>query len=580
MKTRLFTILLTVLSFSLSFGQTATAPASGDGSAGSPYQIATLDNLYWIIQNSGEWSKNFEQTGDIDATSTSGWDGNQGWTPIGNSTVQFTGSYDGKGHTISNLFINRPSTTYQGMFGYSDGSAVIKNLGLTSVNITSGQLSGVLLAKAYNNTTVDNCYATGNLTIASGSLVAGGLVGYLGDDGSATCTLQNSYSEVNVSASAVKYVGGLCGMIKGSGTSITKCYSTGDIAGVDDNSGAFLGNTQTGVTVSECYCTGNINANNASNVAPFIGSVLAATISNCYSSGSVSGTGTNSAGGFIANNTGTVEYCYSTGTNNIEASSGFIKSSTGTLTSNFLDVEASGCTDGTAGNGNGDDTAIEETTANMKTTSTYTSESWDFTSTWEIVGGDGANYPTLKEAPVPVELTSFEAVAKNGSVLLTWETATEVNNYGFDVEASNDGEYFNKIGFVAGHGNSNSPNSYSFVASAALSYRLKQIDTDGGFEYSQEISVSGELAKTEMYQNHPNPFNPATQISFTLAKANNVKISVFNILGEKVAELINSKMAAGIHKVNFNASELTTGVYIYKIDTPNYTKSMKMLLLK
>ncbi len=207
-----------------------------------------------------------------------------------------------------------------------------------------------------------------------------------------------------------------------------------------------------------------------------------------------------------------------------------------------------------------------------------------------IIGAYGHNSNTGKSyiysdplAPLPVELTSFTATVIDGGVMLNWATATEINNYGFEIEASVNGSW-NVVAFVNGHGNSNSSNEYTyFDNSGATSYRLKQIDNNGGFEYSDVITVSGSLAKTELYQNHPNPFNPSTQISFSLANAGNVNISVYNALGQKVAELVNGNMNAGTHNVEFNTSSrlaIASGLYFYKLETANYSKTMKMLLVK
>ncbi len=148
--------------------QTATAPSSGDGSSGDPYQIATLNNLYWITQNSGEWDAYYIQTANIDASSSSSWDSNAGFTPIGNSSTRFTGSYDGDGYTIDSLFINR-STQYIGMFGHigvdANSATTIQNLGLTNVSITGTDNVGALVGyKRVGMLTVSNCYSTGSVT--------------------------------------------------------------------------------------------------------------------------------------------------------------------------------------------------------------------------------------------------------------------------------------------------------------------------------------------------------------------------------------------------------------------------------
>jgi hypothetical protein len=191
------------------------------------------------------------------------------------------------------------------------------------------------------------------------------------------------------------------------------------------------------------------------------------------------------------------------------------------------------------------------------------------------------------ENVLPVELTSFNASIISKSVNLTWQTATEVNNYGFDVERTSvrlsDWE---KIGFVAGSGNSNSPKEYSFADnslnnSGKYSYRLKQVDNDGSYEYSSVVEVDYNPAITfELVQNYPNPFNPSTSISYSIPNAEFVSIKVFNLLGEEVATLFNGYVEAGKHTLSFDASKLSSGMYLYKITAGNFTQVKKMLLAK
>jgi hypothetical protein len=141
------------------------------------------------------------------------------------------------------------------------------------------------------------------------------------------------------------------------------------------------------------------------------------------------------------------------------------------------------------------------------------------------------------------------------------------------------------LGFVEGSGNSNSPKEYSFVdgnvTAGKYSYRLKQLDTDGNYEYSKVIDVEfSSPTKFELSQNYPNPFNPITTISYSLPESGNVKLAVYNLLGEQVAELVNGFKEAGIHKINFNAGNLNSGIYLYMLDTEKGTLMNKMTLLR
>lgn len=187
--------------------------------------------------------------------------------------------------------------------------------------------------------------------------------------------------------------------------------------------------------------------------------------------------------------------------------------------------------------------------------------------------------------PLPVELASFTAkILKNQGVQLNWKTETEVNNYGFEVHRLEKNNNWLKIGFVEGNGNSNTPKEYSFtdkVTGGKYSYRLKQIDNDGKFEFSRLIEVSIEMpTKFELDQNYPNPFNPVTTISFSLPEAVKVSLTVYNLLGQQVAELVNELKEAGEYSVQFDAAELNSGVYIYKITAGNFSETRKMMLLK
>jgi hypothetical protein len=193
---------------------------------------------------------------------------------------------------------------------------------------------------------------------------------------------------------------------------------------------------------------------------------------------------------------------------------------------------------------------------------------------------------TLCNGPLPVELTLFTAVMGNNEINLFWKTETEVDNYGFNLERRiNDSEWM-VISFIPGSGNSNSPKEYSytdkdlFTGGSKFQYRLKQMDTDGQFEYSDVVEVEIVPTKFELSQNYPNPFNPSTTIRFSLPKETQLKINIYNMLGELVETLAEGIYEAGYHKVTLNASTLSSGAYIYRIESSQYVQTKKMLLIK
>ncbi len=190
---------------------------------------------------------------------------------------------------------------------------------------------------------------------------------------------------------------------------------------------------------------------------------------------------------------------------------------------------------------------------------------------------------------IPVELASFTASAGINSVTLKWSTASETNNNGFEVQRRS-GEGFVSVGFVSGKGTTTEVQNYTYVDNQLVpgtyTYRLKQVDYDGTFEYSNEIEVD-VLAPKEfaLNQNFPNPFNPNTMITFSLAVDAKVTLKVFDILGQEVMTLVNSNLSSGAHEYNFDASNFNSGVYFYRIeaagvDGRNFTSVKKMILTK
>jgi len=199
------------------------------------------------------------------------------------------------------------------------------------------------------------------------------------------------------------------------------------------------------------------------------------------------------------------------------------------------------------------------------------------------------NYVLEDVFVIPVELTSFAATQNGSKINLNWSTATETNNHGFEVERRIDDVNWTVIGFKQGAGTSTKPNSYSFtddistVSVNSIYYRLKQIDFDGKFEYSNEIMVDNFVpTQFAVSQNYPNPFNPVTTIKYQLPANDFVSLKVYNTLGEEVKTLVDGMVNAGTHEVSFNAEGFASGVYFYiiRIGQDNFVQSMKMVLMK
>jgi hypothetical protein len=193
-------------------------------------------------------------------------------------------------------------------------------------------------------------------------------------------------------------------------------------------------------------------------------------------------------------------------------------------------------------------------------------------------------------AIVPAELVSFSASSDGTNITLNWSTATETNNRGFEIERKNSEaggqrSEWDVVGFITGYGTTTEPKAYSFrdhnITSGTYSYRLKQIDYDGTFEYSNEVEINVTVTlQFALNQNYPNPFNPATQIEYSIPEDGFVRLNVYNALGQKVAELVNGFEKAGNHKKIFNAQTLASGVYYYRLETGSYADIKKLLLVK
>lgn len=193
---------------------------------------------------------------------------------------------------------------------------------------------------------------------------------------------------------------------------------------------------------------------------------------------------------------------------------------------------------------------------------------------------------------IPVEITTFAATQQNDLVSLTWETATETNNKGFEVER-NIGSGWSKIGYLAGKGTTTEVNKYSYtddlsdMQSGQISYRLRQIDLDGSANYSKVVNVDFTPSPKEfsLGQNYPNPFNPTTTINFTVPKQEKVKVVVYDAMGRIVSEILNDVVPAGKHQISWNGNDasgakVASGIYFYRLESSSVTLTKKMVLMK
>jgi len=201
------------------------------------------------------------------------------------------------------------------------------------------------------------------------------------------------------------------------------------------------------------------------------------------------------------------------------------------------------------------------------------------------VGYTGLVYKYIDTTIVPVELTSFLTEVNNSSITLKWSTATEKNNQGFEILKSNNKHIWETIAFVEGNGTTTSPQNYIYTDEITVSgtyfYQLKQIDYDGSANLSEIIEVKVFQPFTfKLYQNYPNPFNPSTKINFEIPNQSNVKIILYDISGSELEILIDKELESGFYTISFNANDLSSGIYFYKLQAGSFIDTKKMVLLK
>ncbi len=455
---------------------------------------------------------------------TSVLDGNPNFTLNSGATIQ-TGHSTGLSSTTF-------STT--GTKTFNSGANYVFN------GSTTFQSTGALMPTAVNNFTINNTYSTPRVTL-SGNLTV-----------NSTLTLTSgrlNLSSYNLTLGSSATIGGTP-----SSSAMIYSSSTGELRKTFSSNGSFtfpIGEITGTTEYSPCYI--NLTADVYSSAYIGVNVTNLKHSSNTSSTDYLSRYWTLSSSG-LTNPNYSAEFTY------VDADI------TGTE-SNLYGGKYNGSVWSTLG-------AVDA--LNNKVTASGQTSFSDFTA-----GESGA---------LPVELSSFSLSYSGGFVTLNWETANEVNNFGFEIERQvsskqSVGGNWDKIGFVNGNGNSNSPKDYSFadktILSGKYSYRLKQIDNDGKYEYSKAIEVDlGTPNKFSLSQNYPNPFNPVTTIKFGLPEASKVNLKLFSVIGEEVAELINEEKPAGFHQVEFDASKFSSGIYFYELNAGTFRSIKKMILLR
>ncbi len=573
--------LLLLIAVIMCFGSLRATPGlTGSGTLADPYKIYTAADLDLVRNYLGmaNIDKYFLLMNDIDLTTylapagggytQTDW-GTKGWMPIGSSIASFYGVFDGNYHKITGLKIDR-ATDAIGLFGrLGDGGGVgqhqssVKNLGVdidAAASVKGGGTGvGGLVGNEGASAVISNCYVIG--AVINNGTITGGLVG-LAAGGVEKCFSSGSVTGVD-------YVGGLIGNCGGNApNAVVACYSTSTVSGTNGLGGLVGEGQGSGNTITNCFARGSVTSTtNSFRVGGLVGYAVNSIVNNCYSTGLVTSSYSNASyvGGLFGD------------------------TPTSPAANSFWDMTTSNKSTSPGSNA----TVVGKVTADMKTQTTFTNASWNFTTTWAMSASVNDGYPYLLNipfSPLPVELTTFTASAEKNGITLSWKTATETNNYGFEIQRSaistqQSDNVWLKIGFVEGNGTTNAPKSYSFTdksANGKTSYRLKQIDRDGKFEYSQTVEVTAAIAPKEfsLEQNYPNPFNPTTSISYQLSANSFTTLKIYDAIGREVATLVNEAKDAGTYTAQFDGAKLSSGIYFAKLTSDRKTQMKKLLLLK
>ncbi len=630
MKRVTLIIFMIMISWSIC-AQVAVPPSVGDGSVNNPYQIATLENLYWISSNTANWANHYLQIADIEASSTVSWFQHIGWSPIGYYgdggdplNFPFTGSYNGQGHFINGLGVSFPYLHGGGLFGYISG-ATISNLGVTNIQIMSGNLDsyniGGLAGFVENNSIINNCFSSGAVY---GHEQVGGLVGY-----SINSTIVNSHSSCTTVGET--HVGGLIGGA-GSNSVLKNCYSTGEVTASLYFAGGFVGVTGYFVNISNSYSTGNVVG--CDQVGGFAGTQMLSTILNCYSRGNVtnSSSGGEEFGGFIGHNQGDfmnfyppapshIKNCYSTGS--VFYQVGETPTNKGFTGFDYYSENSSNFFDSDISNQDTDETGIGSPQTTMVMTiqalnlnNIYVNNGWDFKGEpsngteeiWNIGNGRNDGYPYLSwqypddNATLPVTLSSFTATCSASNVVsLAWTTQSESNLLGYYIYRNNINllESANRVtNKILNATNQTNEQHYSFSdAEVEINntyyYWLQSIEANGSIQYYGPVTVqttqgivTPPIINSTLIENvYPNPIKQEHLANFRIKvkDSETADLKIYNIKGQIVKQY--SILNSGNHTIQWdgkdtNNKQSVSGIYFYQLSSPSYNITKKLLIIK
>lgn len=617
--------------------QTAVIPSAGDGSTEAPYEISSLENLYWMAEEPSRWEYHYVQVADIDALPTTEWFEEDGWLPIGNSDFYFTGSYNGQNFVINGLYINRPDTDYVGLFGFAK-SAVLNNIRLTNVEIHGGSLVGGLVGVlgstvGENTGSIENCHVTG---IISGNDLVGGLAGETYDP------VTDSSADIVLSGTGL-WIGGLIGLTS---EDVSRCSATGSVtanssswvvggllgecldinvedcsADVEIFGGAYLGGLigAGGGIIVNCSATGNVTGtvNYSWSVGGLIGENNAHILAS-FASGDVKGDGY--AGGLAGANYGFIEQSFATG--NVEGeweyshgTGGLVgyNQAAGEIENSFARGDVTGHEDvgGFVGENAG---AIENSysTGYVMGTENYggfcgsnyetiNSSYWDM----EISGqeeSDGASGRTTDEMTYPYDEDTYvgwdfeniwvadeDSEMNDGYPFIPLQAETEYFELTLEVSPEGSGTVTGSGIYEAGHqvNISASPaDNYIFLGWAGDTDHLDDEDNPQTFvimpDFDITISAGFQLesaveeADDFTLRIYPIPASEHIHFSFINSSAGDVRVALYSITGQLHEERFYSGKRQITDKINVQG--LHPGIYLLDIYGDGIIKVQKLIV--